>query len=85
VPIGIKPERDKLVRMEAQSARFEAGQVSLPRDAPWLGALLHEILAFPSARHDDQIDSVSQFLNWAEGYERRQPRVSLFGPEIIYG
>ena len=27
MPIGIKPAGDKLVRMEAQCARFEAGQV----------------------------------------------------------
>jgi hypothetical protein len=27
----------------------------------WLGAFLHEMLAFPNARHDDQVDSVSQF------------------------
>lgn len=66
LPIGIKPAGDKLVRMEAQCARFEAGQVYLPREAPWLSEFLHEILAFPNARHDDQIDSVSQFLKRAE-------------------
>ena len=69
LPIGIKPIGDKLVRMEAQCARFEAGQVFLPKEAPWLSEFLHEILAFPNARHDDQIDSVSQFLKWAEANE----------------
>jgi predicted phage terminase large subunit-like protein len=68
IPIGIKPEGDKLVRMEAQSVRFEAGQVHLPKEAPWLSTFLQEMLAFPMARHDDQIDSVSQFLNWAEAH-----------------
>ncbi len=43
VPIGIKPIGDKLVRMEAQCARFEAGQVFLPKEAPWLSEFLHEI------------------------------------------
>ena len=62
VPIGIKPEGDKIVRMEAQCARFEAGQVFLPKEAPWLSAFLHEILAFPNTRYDDQVDSVSQLL-----------------------
>jgi predicted phage terminase large subunit-like protein len=69
VPIGIKPIGDKLVRMEAQCARFEAGQVFLPKEAPWLSEFLHEILAFPNARNDDQIDSVSQFLKRAEANE----------------
>jgi predicted phage terminase large subunit-like protein len=66
MPIGIIPEGSKLVRMEAQSTRFEAGQVHLPKGAPWLSTFLHEILAFPNLCHDDQTDSVSQFLNWAE-------------------
>ena len=33
-PIGIKPEGEKAVRMEAQTAKIEAGQVVLPKDAP---------------------------------------------------
>ena len=36
----------------------------LPREAPWLDTFLSEILAFPGSRHDDQVDSLSQFLNW---------------------
>jgi predicted phage terminase large subunit-like protein len=75
-PIGIRLKGEKFVRMEAQAARFEAGQVHLPRDAHWLDDFLHEILALPSSRHDDQIGSISQFLNWAEG--RRWD-----GPDII--
>ena len=80
MPIGIKPEGDKLVRMEAQSARFEAGQVHLPKEASWLAAFLHEMLAFPMARHDDQIDSVSQFLNWAETHCKPM----TFAPAIVF-
>ncbi len=76
MPIGIKPAGDKLVRMEAQCARFEAGQVYLPREAPWLSDLLHEILSFPNSRYDDQIDSISQFLKRAEANE---PRFALVG------
>jgi predicted phage terminase large subunit-like protein len=82
LPIGIKPDRDKLVRMEAQCSRFEAGQVFLPREAVWLDTFLLELLAFPMGRHDDQVDSVSQFLNWAETY-RPLPLVSVCGPIII--
>ena len=69
LPIGIKPEKDKIVRMEAQSARFEAGQVHLPKDASWLGDFLHEILAFPNSRHDDRF-AVSQLGRGAlQAYE----------------
>ncbi len=63
-PIGVKPEGSKMDRMAAQSAKIEAGQVHLAKDAPWLGEFLSELLAFPNGRHDDQVDSASQFLRW---------------------
>jgi phage terminase large subunit-like protein len=51
--------------MVAQSAKIEAGHVYLPRNADWLDTFMLELLAFPYGRHDDQVDSVSQFLKWA--------------------
>jgi predicted phage terminase large subunit-like protein len=64
-PIVIKPEKDKAVRLEGQSALIEAGHVLLPESAPWLADFLNELLAFPGGRFDDQVDSFSQFLGWA--------------------
>ena len=64
-PIGQKPEGSKLERMMAQSAKIEAGHVHLRRNADWLDIFLLEFLAFPHGRHDDQVDSTSQFLKWA--------------------
>jgi predicted phage terminase large subunit-like protein len=63
-PIGVKPEGSKVERMAAQSAKFEAGHVHFPKDAFWLSEFISELLAFPNGRHDDQVDSVSQFLRW---------------------
>jgi predicted phage terminase large subunit-like protein len=64
-PIGLKPEGSKADRMVAQSAKIEAGQVHLPKEADWLAAFLLELLAFPNGHYDDQVDSVSHFLRWA--------------------
>lgn len=64
MPIAFEPEKDKVTRMAAQSARIEAGQVLLPRKAAWLDDFRTELLQFPRGRHDDQVDSVSQFLDW---------------------
>jgi predicted phage terminase large subunit-like protein len=63
-PIGVKPQGGKLDRMAAQTAKLEAGHVHLLDSAVWLSEFLYELLAFPSGRHDDQVDSVSQFLFW---------------------
>jgi predicted phage terminase large subunit-like protein len=67
--IGRRPEKDKITRMSAQSAKIEAGQLLLPTRASWLEDFTAEILAFPAGRHDDQVDALSQFLAWAD--ERR--------------
>lgn len=63
-PIPILPEGDKVTRMAARSATIEAGYVLLPRQALWLQDFLTEVLQFPYGRHDDQVDSLSQFLQW---------------------
>jgi predicted phage terminase large subunit-like protein len=63
-PILQRPRYDKEARFLAQSARFEAGQVHVPRDAPWLAGWMDELLAFPNGRHDDQVDSTSQALDY---------------------
>ena len=54
---------------------IEAGRVLLPAEAPWLDAFQEELLRFPQARHDDQVDSLSQFLAWATSPERGGRRI----------
>ena len=80
-PIGVKPEGSKVDRMAAQSAKIEAGHVHLPNSAPWLGEFLTELLSFPNGRHDDQVDSVSQFLRWLQNDAYNQ--ISFVAPILI--
>jgi predicted phage terminase large subunit-like protein len=60
-----QPKVDKESRFAAQSAKIESGIVHLPKEAAWLGPFKHELMAFPNGRHDDQVDSVAQFLDWS--------------------
>lgn len=64
--IAVEPEGDKFTRMSARSAMIEAGHVHIPTRAPWLEDFRAELLQFPKGRYDDQVDSLSQFLNWAK-------------------
>lgn len=75
-PIAIKPVGAKSERMAAQSAVIEAGRVFLPVHAPWKDALWSELAAFPLGKHDDQVDSISQFLGWV---------TTRFGRFVIIG
>ncbi len=63
--IGLRPGLDKFTRACQQSAAFQAGRVHLPEVAPWMADLEGELLAFPNGKHDDQVDSIVQFLGWA--------------------
>lgn len=72
-PTAFLPKDDKLTRLHAQSARIEAGHVFLPERAAWLEELRIEIASFPQGRHDDQVDSISQFLAWF--FARRSGRM----------
>jgi predicted phage terminase large subunit-like protein len=62
--IPCKVHGDKLTRMRNQTPQLEAHSLILPDDAPWLEDFWDEFLKFPQARHDDQIDALSQFLEW---------------------
>ncbi len=75
-PIMIRPKGDKAMRLSIVSPRFEAGQVHFLQDAPWLAELLQELLRFPQTRHDDQVDSVTLYLNWRR--ERPQDDFEVF-------
>jgi predicted phage terminase large subunit-like protein len=63
---GIKtpPGSDKYTRFAAQSIKFENRRVFIPSEAPWLAAYVHEIMSFPGAKHDDQVDSTTQALEF---------------------
>ena len=82
-PIGVVPKGSKADRMAAQSAAIEAGHVYLPSEAPWLAEFLNELLGFPNGRHDDQVDSVSQFLIWAA--QRYVPDDRVPAPRSVGG
>lgn len=85
VPIhSYNPGRaDKVTRVHAVAPIIESGRVYLPESKKnpghppaWVDPLMHELLAFPNAEHDDMVDSLTQaliylrdagFLNLDEG------------------
>ena len=59
-----QPTCDKIMRLHAQTAVIENGFVHIPETAPWVAEYLHELAVFPKGKHDDQVDSTAQFLDW---------------------
>ena len=69
------------MRMNAQTARIEAGSIYLPERAHWLDEFRKELLAFPAGRHNDQIDAFSQGLNHVFNRRRQEVRVGFIGAD----
>ncbi|TAK30986.1 MAG: hypothetical protein EPO40_06230 [Myxococcaceae bacterium] len=73
--VAVNPGSDsKEARLASVEPLFAAGQVWFPdpekarmpdgrRGAPWVPACVHEVITFPAAAHDDQVDALSQYLN----------------------
>ncbi|NQV74179.1 phage terminase large subunit, partial [bacterium] len=61
---SIKPDMDKVTRLEQVSVEFEAKRVFFPKEAYWRAELEQEFLTFPDSQFDDQVDSSTQFLRW---------------------
>lgn len=72
--IPINPEESKEARAAAITPQVEAGNVYLPNgefipappgyDATRVDDFTHECAVFPNGAHDDQVDSMSQLLDW---------------------
>jgi predicted phage terminase large subunit-like protein len=52
---------DKPTRAQSIRGRAAQGKVYLPKGAPWVEALMHELLIFPNGKNDDQVDVLSLF------------------------
>lgn len=57
-----KVSKDKASRAEPFQAQAQAGNVKI-LDAPWNGAYLDELCAFPTGAHDDLVDASSGAFN----------------------
>lgn len=60
--IAVNPEGGKVSRANACIPTVAAGDVYLPRNAPWREDFVQEHAAFPRGRWDDFVDALSQAL-----------------------
>ncbi len=73
--IAGNPQGDKVMRLAAASAMIEAGMLYVPRQAGWLAEFEGELMGFPGAAHDDQVDALTQYLGWVRGKVRAFPSI----------
>jgi predicted phage terminase large subunit-like protein len=70
--ILVEPKGGKMARAIAAEPAIESGHVHLPNPSihPWVKEFIDESASFPKGKHDDQVDSASQAINFFE--ERTQ-------------
>jgi predicted phage terminase large subunit-like protein len=67
------PQGSKAERMIGETGLLASGRVLLPEKADWLTAFRNEMIRFPMGKHDDQVDSLSQFLWWVRNGGEQHP------------
>jgi predicted phage terminase large subunit-like protein len=58
------PDRDKVSRVYAASPIMEAGRVWIPGNKKWSEDLIEELIRFPNAAHDDQVDAMTMAIHY---------------------
>lgn len=53
--------QNKSIKLESFHARYAAGQVYFPSDKPWGKAIVDQLVAFPTGKHDDKADVCGLF------------------------
>lgn len=84
LPTARKPDGDKKTRLAGVTPMIEAGALVLPHEAPYLAVFKRELLAFPSTRHDDQVDALSQLFIWMRDRDQSNYFDSIAGPICFY-
>lgn len=62
--IPIEPDGSKIARAFAVTPLWQAGNVFIPANAPWRPDFDKEMISFPNAAHDDQVDAMTQALRY---------------------
>ncbi|WP_339048336.1 hypothetical protein [Candidatus Mesenet endosymbiont of Phosphuga atrata] len=55
-----------------------SGRVFLPHSAAWLSDFEYELFMFPKVQYDDQVDSITQYLNWGQSNIYKKPKITCF-------
>jgi predicted phage terminase large subunit-like protein len=78
----ITPIDHKVKRLRKHQRLIRSGKLWVPEGAAWVDDFVSEATLFPYAPYDDQVDAMTQFLDWATTHpnpNRRPPRALMSG------
>jgi hypothetical protein len=75
--VPITPTGDKVERLRKHCRTIRRSLVQLPQGAQWHDEFISEATQFPYGPFDDQIDALSQYLNWIAEHPNPRKRPPL--------
>ena len=75
--VPITPAGDKVERLRKHRLTIRDGLVQLPQGAPWYDEFISEATQFPYGPFDDQMDALSQYLNWITEHPNPHKRPAM--------
>jgi len=81
IAVKAEPGNGKEIRADMVSPLIESGRVFLPNRATWLNDFLYETMHFPNSTFKDQVDAMSQGLQY---FKEKKGRV-ISGVRVIRG
>lgn len=60
----VDSKKNKVTKLDASAVFYKQGRVFLDIDAPWVDDFISEFTSYPTGKHDDQIDAMSNLLEW---------------------
>jgi predicted phage terminase large subunit-like protein len=69
--IAIQVDTDKIARANASTGVLEAGKFHLPEKGVWVLDFIDNCAIFPNGAHDDDVDTLTQFLS-RHGFRQRR-------------
>ena len=80
-PHSCVPTTDKVTRANGISPIVENKRLFVPFESTWLGEFKSELLGFPNVRYMDQVDALTQMLEWVREQDAQPAPVHIAGPE----
>jgi predicted phage terminase large subunit-like protein len=75
--VPILPKQDKITRFASIVPTIQAGYILFPTKAVYYKAMIEELLNFPNSKHDDIVDSVSQFVQFIKSQKEHISNINL--------
>jgi hypothetical protein len=77
--VPITPVGDKVERLRRHRRVIRDGLVQLPEGAAWRAEFISEATQFPYGPFDDQMDALSQYLDWIAKHPNppTRPRMAI--------